>query len=141
MIWARESRQPWMSGGPSSDGPAPTLPGTGKVSHSVPTPRSLSALRRPRLTRGRPLGRPAGWAALLPARQGRAASGFCVSTLRGPEFVFQQTTGAACLPLLLTFPRRLTAKSLPCGWLSLPFLVTARTDFTGSSYKYTFVSI
>lgn len=27
-----------MSGGPSSDGPAPTLPGTGKVSHDVPTP-------------------------------------------------------------------------------------------------------
>lgn len=27
-----------MSGGPSSDGPAPTLPGTGKVSHDVLTP-------------------------------------------------------------------------------------------------------
>lgn len=46
VIWARESRQPWMSGGPSSAGPAPTLPGTGKVTHRAGSgqPRRAAAV-------------------------------------------------------------------------------------------------
>lgn len=92
-----------MSGGPSSDGPAPTLPGTGKVSHDVPTPRQ-------------PLGAPAAviyvqvaaplacrLGCLVPSSARLQNAGLLRLCVTRTRVCVQVKDGSGFFPLLLTF--------------------------------------